>query len=241
MILRAPALVCPRKAYGWQRPIPEGGNYRLGGLLYAINGIAEKLPAGADIAPFLQASGNDDPNLMCVGVYVPPTRVTAKWHRGNNWSPANLSEAASALESDCTLKDEAGNNLHRINQGWGDQSGFELVGLGTTMLLEVVEQIFLYPGRRDTFEVTSMRGAVARIEAYEQGGDGIVNVAIDGSEATPAVATRVSDNTEQILSAGQIYLRPGKSKFSITCTTAINSWNEMAYILAVDFEIPYGL
>lgn len=235
MILRAPAIVCPQKEYGWRRPLPTGYNYRGNdGKGSIINGIVEHLPAGCDINPFPATLGQYDAvGSMLIGRYVAPSYCAIGFKLG----PSRYSK----IETDCQLKDEAGNQLMRIGRGFENFQGWLFRALGTVMQVELVNGTGGNP-TTDTYEVTSMRGCVARIDRYEEGPDGIVTVGMSNQGATPVVANRVSDDSEQILSEGQIYLPPGKRKVSVNAGYANGgSSTAMIYEIIFEFEIPYGL
>lgn len=234
MILRAPALVCPQKEYGWARPLPLGYNYRgKDGRGTVINGIVERLPAGCDINPFPATIGQYDAvGSMLIGTYVPPTYCAIGFRLGNG--------RASKIDSDCLLRDEGGNQLMKIGAGYGNPQGYDFRALGTTMQVRLVSGTGGNP-TTDVYEVTSMRGGVARIDRYEEGPDGIVTVGIDNQDATPVVATRVSDDSQQILAEGQISFGPGKKMISITAGAVNFPFSAMVYEIIFEFEIPYGL
>lgn len=230
MILRAPTLVTARNYRGWERPVDFGQfNYRdVFGKPANINGIAEWLPAGCDIAPFVGAIGTvQDTNLMCIGRYTAPTRCTFYIKREGN--------VFSYKDTDCELKDEAGNSLHGIG---GTYSSFGAgIALGTPMRVTHAAATIA----NNIFTVYSMRGAVARVTRYEGGADGVVTIGMRGDDVSPVVAERISDNSEQIIALGQAYCRPGKAIVYLDATTAGGTYNDLVWEVAIDFEVPYGL
>ena len=233
MILRAPALVCPRKVGGWKRPLDFGYNFRdVQGLGAYVDGIAQMLPAGVDINPFPQYNGlASDPGLMHVGRYTPPTRCAIYWSVGGSNSNKNK------LETDCDLRGEGGNTLHDVNAGYTSNSVFR--ALGTAMTLDVSDFDILTGYY--IFEITSMRGCVARITEYEGGADGIVNLTMTGDAVGAAVARRLSDNSDQILTTGQAYLKAGRNLLKVAFTTGAGTRTALVFEIMFDFEVPYGL
>lgn len=230
MILRAPALVTARDFRGWERPMIDGlFNYRdTHGKPANINGIAQYLPAGCDIAPHINyLNGVNDPNLMCIGRYTPPTRCTFYLKREGN--------LYAYVDTDCELKDEGGNSLKFVSNQYALLSAGK--ALGTAMSVE-----FSAPSIGvNKFIVSSMRGAVMRVTRYEEGPDGTVTPAFRGSEASGAVATRMSDDTEQILTAGQTYCRPGRVTVYMDAVTSGGTYSSLVWEVAIDYEVPYGL
>lgn len=235
MILRSPAIVCPRQKYGWERPLNAGqGNYKLNGLYGEISGIAERLPAGADINPFVSAGVSPNPGCMLVGVYTPPTRVAIGIQYDAQW--------AYRLTTDAKLTDEAGNKLHGTDGQWEFGSFFDYVRFGTPFGITPVGVTVVSPNNfRAEFLVKAMRGAVFRITEYEEGPGGVVTVSLESDDVSPSVALRVADQTQQILTAGQCYCRPGATKVIVDFATAGSITAGMVFIAECEFEIPYGL
>lgn len=239
MIVNAPQLIVPRSHWGWSRygAVWEGPNFLYpDGKAGYINGIVEEVPAGTDIVPRFPVLGNsNDTNCQSVSRYLPPSSINFYLEiSGQNPSPC-----MTRCETDCKIYDMAGGLIDLV----GALQGRCHMGTFSYLMASLAGNVDLSVSPRTAVvQYKSPKGGALELVEYEQGGDGIVTIEIKTGNPYAVKARRLSDQTDQIVPAGGIYLPAGAGEIKIGVAwasglPALQSLAKFKYSI----EVPYGI